>query len=726
MQIPHPRSISRLLVGTDPGHVRLINALAVALAVLTSTVTAWLIVHFLHGDPALVSIGGFLSLQMGFMVKDKTAHARLVTTALLAWAIMASFCVATVLGRWRWAEILTFVTLAGVLTWVRQFGPRATALGTAGFLAYFFALFQHPPLDQLPYFCLVALTSAASALLFRFLLLSNHFPRRRLQRLLDELRGSSAAALTVARTPPAVSRPVPLRTYLRRVDTIATAINDWQADVPTERHIDCTAVDFASLVLDARMELELACLDTSKLLQDAKTATSAAATLAESLDALAAVLARGADPTVVQRLGEQAQQRLTTTITDSPIDLATVGIDRATIAHAKLRAIDLHTPLTTGRAASATTSPSATAFAAPARPTPAPPTPSAPTPPPAPAQPAPRWKPWVQWTPMSRMTVQVVVATAIATGVGELISASRWYWAVTTAFLVFVGANTRGAILTRASRRVAGTLVGVAVGIGLAMLAHGNTAVLIAICVAAVFCALYFGPLEYAVKMFFITITLASMYGLLGHLNADILELRLDETAAGAAVGIACAYLLFSTSTHPTLLAQITAFFDAMDRYLQPVRAALTTGGSGAPVLAAVTDVDSTSTRVRTELDKMVVSLVAHRALNSQLEHLMVVATHTADRLGQAAVGVATEDPAAIAELAPRFDRAVDIVSASSTTARRALVDGEKVDARWDTTVTAEFQGAAITAQSPQATAVHALSQLNWVLLQAIDIREDG
>ena len=87
---------------------------------------------------------------------------------------------------------------------------------------------------------------------------------------------------------------------------------------------------------------------------------------------------------------------------------------------------------------------------------------------------------------------------------------------------------------------------------------------------------------------------------------------------------------------------------------------------------------------------------------------------------------MATEDPAAIAELAPRFDRAVDIVSASSTTARRALVDGEKVDARWDTTVTAEFQGAAITAQSPQATAVHALSQLNWVLLQAIDIREDG
>ena len=35
------------------------------------------------------------------------------------------------------------------------------------------------------------------------------------------------------------------------------------------------------------------------------------------------------------------------------------------------------------------------------------------------------------------MTVQVVVATAIATGIGELISASRWYWAVTTAFLVF-------------------------------------------------------------------------------------------------------------------------------------------------------------------------------------------------------------------------------------------------------------------------------------------------
>ena len=725
MQIPHPRSIARLVVGTDPGHVRLINATTVALSVLISTVSAWLIVHFLHADPALVSIGGFLSLQMGFMVKDKTAHARLVTTALLALPIMAAFCVATLLGRWRWAEIITFITLAGVLTWARRFGPRATALGTACFLSYFFALFQHPPLAQLPYFCLVALSSAGSALVLRFLLLSNHFPRRRLHRLLDELRSSSAAALTAARSQSAMAHPIPLRTYLRRVDTIATAINDWQADVPTEHYIDCTTVDFASLVLDSRMEIELACLDTSKLLQDPKTAAPATAALSEPLDALATVLSPGADPTLVRRLGDEAEKRLATTITDSPTDLAAIGIDRATIAHAKLRAIDLHAPLTTRPAAGPATSASATASVATARPTPGPPPPSPPTP--ASTHTTSRWKPWVQWAPTSRMTVQVVVATAIATGVGELISASRWYWAVTTAFLVFVGANTRGAILTRASRRVAGTLAGVAVGIGLAMLADGNTAVLIAICVAAVFCALYFGPLEYAVKMFFITITLASMYGLLGHLNADILELRLDETAAGAAVGIACAYLLFSTSTHPTLLAQITAFFDAMDRYLQPVRTALTAGGSGAPVLAAVTDVDTTSAHVRTELDKMVVSLVAHRALNSQLEHLMMVATHTADRLGQAAVNVAThEDPTAIAELAPRFDRAVDIINESLTTARRALVDGENVAARWDTTVTAEFQGATITAQSPQAAAVHALSQLNWALMQAIDIREGG
>ena len=73
----------RLLVATDPGRLRLLNACTVASAVLLSTLIAWLLVTFAHADHALLAMGAFLALQMGLVVKDPNVRDRLVTTALL-------------------------------------------------------------------------------------------------------------------------------------------------------------------------------------------------------------------------------------------------------------------------------------------------------------------------------------------------------------------------------------------------------------------------------------------------------------------------------------------------------------------------------------------------------------------------------------------------------------------------------------------------------------------
>lgn len=52
-------------------------------------------------------------------------------------------------------------------------------------------------------------------------------------------------------------------------------------------------------------------------------------------------------------------------------------------------------------------------------------------------------------SPSVRQTVQVGIATSLAIVVGDLVSPTRWYWAVLTAFLVFAGTTSRGDVLTR-------------------------------------------------------------------------------------------------------------------------------------------------------------------------------------------------------------------------------------------------------------------------------------
>ncbi len=52
-------------------------------------------------------------------------------------------------------------------------------------------------------------------------------------------------------------------------------------------------------------------------------------------------------------------------------------------------------------------------------------------------------------------------------------SEQRWFWAVLTAFLVFVNTQSRGDAVLRSLDRAIGTAAGIVVGIGVAMLLQG-------------------------------------------------------------------------------------------------------------------------------------------------------------------------------------------------------------------------------------------------------------
>ena len=74
--------------------------------------------------------------------------------------------------------------------------------------------------------------------------------------------------------------------------------------------------------------------------------------------------------------------------------------------------------------------------------------------------------PAVRWheEPALRLAVQVVLACALAMAGGLWVSEQRWFWAVLTAFLVFVNTQSRGDAILRGVDRALGTAAGILVG----------------------------------------------------------------------------------------------------------------------------------------------------------------------------------------------------------------------------------------------------------------------
>ena len=163
-----------------------------------------------------------------------------------------------------------------------------------------------------------------------------------------------------------------------------------------------------------------------------------------------------------------------------------------------------------------------------------------------------------------RQTIQVAVAAALAIIVGTLISGHRWYWALIAAFIVGIGAGSRGEAFVKALQRVAGTIAGVLVGIGLAVLLSGHLMLSAALALVSAFLAFYAFQTAYSTMIFFITLMLALLYGMLGKFSPELLWLRLEETAAGSVIGILSTTLILPVRQSKTFADELHTFLDAL------------------------------------------------------------------------------------------------------------------------------------------------------------------
>ncbi len=185
-----------------------------------------------------------------------------------------------------------------------------------------------------------------------------------------------------------------------------------------------------------------------------------------------------------------------------------------------------------------------------------------------------------------RSALQTAVASALAIVAGDLVSPNRWYWAAFAAFVMFQGTRSRGESLIKGTQFIIGTFAGVVFGMLLATLLSGHETLTIGAIVAAVFLAFQANVAAYGAMVFWLTVILGLLFGMLGFFAPGLLLLRLKEAAVGAACGAAVASLVLVRRERVAADDAMRAFLLALGQSVDSAAHGLL-DGRPAPDLAA-------------------------------------------------------------------------------------------------------------------------------------------
>ncbi len=572
------RGLWTALVASDPGFVRLRMAgrtlvtLVLTLAVLSLAAAA-------AGQQVTVAmLGVVVAMISSIAVNDPSPTQQLRTVALMAPTAVAAVGLATALDPFPMVAEAVFVLVAVGAVLARRAGPRGLALGMAAFMAYFFTLFLQARPGQLPALMLAACTGSAVTLLVRLLLIRPRRPQRLLQQMLTAAQIRTATvldllvqALTAGELTGGDRRRLQAR--LGRTGQSALVIEQ-QLDAADERTLRSLAHDnLAVHVFDAQLFLERVVAHAVRLLEDGSSAEDSgelAAALAPVAQAmrragsrsgqeqavLLAGLARGQQAAALAAQDGGHRDRFHLALT-AMLNAWADGLQAhreqdpvADLAH------EVHRPPGPRHAADPDEPPRSQADSD------------------EPAQEAAHGG--RRLDDNARQAVQVGLACALAVVVGEALSPARWFWAVITAFVIFTGTSSRGQILSRGWQRTVGTLAGVLAGVLVAAAVGGHTLLSLVLLFGCLFFAVYFIRVSPGLMIFFITTMLALLYGLLGRFSTGLLLLRLEETAAGAAIGVAVSFVVLPASTSAAARAAIDDVLDELDDLLTEATATLT------------------------------------------------------------------------------------------------------------------------------------------------------
>ncbi|GHH30816.1 FUSC family protein [Streptomyces rubradiris] len=590
------------LAASDPGLLRLTAGLRTVTAItLTLAVLAGIGVPV----PRLVA-GAMAAMVATFAIREKQPARQAVTLALGLPVALASVSLGALLNQHVVVGDLFFVALIFSAVYGRRFGDRGTALGLIGFQIYFLSLFVQATPAVLPALYGVIGVAFACSATARFVLLPQT-PAGTLDRLRRAFRARLAQLIaSQAKLPDAGPEEVEkvleeLRTRTARLHETALMIQgrleDGTSDPAVARLLQRRVADaeiaaerLGLLLLTARSAERT---DTLTLHLPGAPVPSgvespvrdgAAAALRRDLRALRVLMLRPAKETsgtalaqvrnrllgyreeenlpeaspavqdVFRGLGEAARASLGLRLAlDGPQDDESADTPATTRSREELDAEDAAIEISEER--------------------------------------TPQAEPTGLARPTTRAALQVAVGSSLAIAGGELLSSQRWYWAVLTCWIVFLNTASTGEILVKGYRRLLGTVLGVVAGIGLAGLVGHHTWLAFGLVLVFIFAMFYSAPLSYTLMSFFVTAMLGLLYTLLNTYSAEVLVLRIEETALGAACGVFAAAVVLPVHTDRRTNELLVA---VLDRLADVTRGAVDqlSGGTGGDLVERARELD--------------------------------------------------------------------------------------------------------------------------------------
>jgi hypothetical protein len=549
------------VVASDPGLHRLRMALSAGAAMATTLGLEYGYARLTHAGAAGILVAMLLGTVVAMIGSTALAGPRawpkVRTAVFFPIAIGAGTLPGVAVAGHADLTLITLVAVMFVAVYIRRFGQPCFFYGFMIWIGYFFAAFLRARWSDVPSLLADVSVGSAWVLLLSVTVLRTH-PRRTLHRV---LRAFDARARAVARVcadllvagPADDRRRVRLRRKLHsrqlRLAETALIVEGWSAE-PDALPRGWSAPMLRRRLLDAHLAVdEFAAAAESLILADGGVTEEAAR--------IAGHLARRED--------RAAERRSRTLLTPDRVESEDNGGENARIqdfhaqqlATAALEFIELAARTDTPPGVDDTEefSPAVTlAFGV------------------LPGSGAVaggvaargRWSPLSGMSLTTRQAIQVAVAGTLAIIAGRELSQARYYWAVIATFIAFTGTATRSEVSIKAGNRVLGTVLGFGAGLGLVHLTAGHMLWMLTVIVAGMSCGFYLVSVSYAGMIFFVTIMVSQLYSALHEYSAGLIVLRLEETAIGAAIGIAVALLVLPTSTRDTVEAASRRYFSAL------------------------------------------------------------------------------------------------------------------------------------------------------------------
>lgn len=516
---------SRLLA-SDPGLLRLVSALRVTLAVL---LTLGMLTAVAQPVQVVVT-GGFSAMVASLATSDLSPRDQMLTLLGGLITSFAGLTVGTLLAPHPAAAAVVFPLLIFAAAYARKFGPRGLGLGIFGAMMLFLTQVTKAAPVQLPELAGALGVAITADALVRFALVPTTVPSilRRLQRAFDSRLGSvlDATIELLATGRDETRRVRALERSIKRLHVCALLIED----VMDRCHLDKATADTQLRIArteSAARRLAVLAMRLTRMPQPLRHGQAHTREhLVREIRALYDYMANSDDasrPGVRERLLDYSAHP---PFAPPELQHSYQGLGELTLA------VFGHHPAPDARAAGATGKPR-------------------------------RARAEHRST---RQSFQVAVAAALAAAGGTLLSPDLWYWAVATVWVVFVRMESTAEILLQGARRLAGTILGVVFGFGLAALASSGTSSGLCLLLLCLFGMFYTPPAAYWAVTFFITGALSVLISLLHTLTTSLLVLRIEETALGVACGVIAAVVVLPITAERVSNERLVELLRALGR----------------------------------------------------------------------------------------------------------------------------------------------------------------